>query len=572
MFNQETMSLEQKVGQLFICGFHSYTPDEQITTLIGKYQVGGVIYFRRNVQSAPQLAKLSGGLQTLAMEALSGLPLLIAIDQEGGMVSRLDHDGISRIPGNMSLGAADDPALTEAIAALSAKELNLLGINMNFAPCVDVNNNPLNPVIGVRSYSEDPMKVAVHGEAAVRGFQGSGIIATAKHFPGHGDTEVDSHMGLAVVGHDKQRLYDVELLPFKRMIQAGVKAIMTAHVVFPAFEPKGTPATLSRAVLTDLLREELEFEGVIVTDCLEMKAISDRYGVAEGAVMALEAGADLVLVSHTLEEQTAAIEAAVAAVKSGRLSETAIDRSLQRILALKSGLATVNTAVTAVPFAAPQHMKQSLKQGIEQGTQLNTEHGVPLLPSEQTVPLLEQAAGKSITLVKNEGNPPRLPLDTALSTLVVWPELRHRTEVDEAAEYRYTLADALQPYLPEIKLAAIGTRATDEEVQTVLREAEAYSQVVVVTYTSEGTLPEGQVRLVKGLMTQKQEKITVVSARNPYDIQAFPEVQAYLCAYENRPFALDAVAAVLVGRRQPGGRLPVTLSNQFPVGTGLTYL
>ncbi|ANS74956.1 glycoside hydrolase [Paenibacillus yonginensis] len=553
MFNHETMSLEQKIGQLFICGFHSYTPDEQITALIEDYQIGGVIYFRRNVESAPQLAKLSADLQKLAMDSSGGLPLLIAIDQEGGMVSRLDHEGISRIPGNMSLGAADDPALTEAIAALSAEELKRLGINLNFAPCVDVNNNPLNPVIGVRSYSEDPHKVALHGEAAVRGFQRSGIIATAKHFPGHGDTEVDSHLGLAVVGHDKQRLYEVELLPFKRMIQAGVKAIMTAHVVFPAFEPKGIPATLSRAVLTDLLRKELGFEGLIVTDCLEMKAIADQYGAAEGAVMALEAGADLVLVSHTLEEQASAIKAVVAAVKSGRLPEAAIDRSLQRILALKSGLAAEAglTGQTQTPPAEP---------------------GMPLLPTEQTVPLLEEAAGRSITLVKNEGNPPQLPLDPAQPTLIVWPELRHRTEVDEAAEYRYTLADALKPYMKEIRLAEVGTRATDAEVEDVLRQAEAYSQIVVVTYTSEGALPEGQVQLVKGLMAKKQNQITVVSVRNPYDLLVFPEVQAYLCAYENRPHALDAVAAVLTGRKQPFGRLPVTLKGLYPIGGGLTQL
>ncbi|WP_138493062.1 beta-N-acetylhexosaminidase [Paenibacillus pinistramenti] len=554
MYSIKTMTLEQKIGQLFICGFHSLTPDAHITALIEEYHIGGVVYFRRNVESAAQLAKLSKDLQQMAGRA-GAPPLLIAIDQEGGMVSRLDHEGISRIPGNMSLGAADDPALTEAVAELSACELKLLGMNMNFAPCVDVNNNPLNPVIGVRSYSEDPVKVAEHGEAAVRGFRRHGIIATAKHFPGHGDTSVDSHLGLASVPHGSDRLHKVELLPFKRLIEAGAEAIMTAHVVFPAFEPNGNPATLSRKVLKELLRDELKFEGIIVTDCLEMKAISEQFGVAEGAVMALEAGADLVLVSHTLSEQEAAVRAAIEAVRSGRLPEADIDRSLERILAIKSGFGQMSAGNPA---------EEEL-----------TEPGRPLLPPERTVSLLEQAARKSITLVKNEGAQPPLPLDPSEPVLVVWPELRHRTEVDEAAEYRYTLGDALKPYYSNISQMKVGTHPAGTEVQEVLEQASGYKQAVAVTYTSEGKVPEGQVELVKGLMQlmrQGQLSLTVVSSRNPYDLLAFPEVDAYLCAYENRPYTLDALAKVLAGKEQPGGKLPVSISRDYPIGTGQSSL
>ncbi|MEC0154763.1 beta-N-acetylhexosaminidase, partial [Paenibacillus macerans] len=333
--NLGALTLEQKVGQLFICGFHGTTPDEHIRTLIRQYHIGGVVYFRRNIESAAQLAGLSRCLQAINREA-SQVPLFISIDQEGGMVARLDHEGMSRIPGNMALGAANDPKLAEQVAALAAREMALLGINFNFAPCVDVNNNPANPVIGVRSFGEDPQLVARHATAAIRGYRSQGVIATAKHFPGHGDTDADSHLGLAVVPHGKERLREVELVPFRRAIAAEVDAIMTAHVIFPAFEPDEIPATLSRRVLTELLREELGYRGLIVTDCLEMQAISRHFGVAEGAVRAIAAGADLILVSHTMTEQIAAIRQVCAAVRSGRLSEERIDAAAARILALKA--------------------------------------------------------------------------------------------------------------------------------------------------------------------------------------------------------------------------------------------
>lgn len=559
-----SLSLEQKIGQLFICGFHTLIPDRQALDLIQKHHVGGIVYFRRNVESAAQLAKLSHALQRTAVDS-GGIPLLIAIDQEGGMVSRLDHEGISRIPGNMTLGAADDPSLTQRVAALAARELGLLGINMNFAPCVDVNNNPANPVIGVRSFSEDPHKVAVHGAAAVRGYQANGILATAKHFPGHGDTTVDSHRGLASVPHGRQRLESVELLPFREAIAAGVQAVMTAHVIFPSVEPDGLPATLSRRVLTDLLRGELGFKGLIVTDCLEMKAISDEYGVAEGAVMALAAGADLVLVSHTYEEQRAAIAAVKEAVLSGRLAENALDQSVARVLAVKENLnpaipgpaIPANPAAPAVPATTPAAAPAPAAPS------------VPLLPEQETVPLLKEATRLAVTLVKNEGGV--VPLDRAVPTLAVWPELRHRTEVDERAVLPYTLEDALKPLFPRTAQVVVGTIPEPEEIEQVLSLAVKYKQIIVATYTSEGTIPDGQAVLVRELLKYAQAhnvRLVVASMRNPYDLNAFPEIPAYLCIYENRPYSLDALARVLAGEGSVG-KLPVSLNGEFSIGVGL---
>ncbi|WP_334077262.1 glycoside hydrolase family 3 protein [Paenibacillus sanfengchensis] len=441
----------------------------------------------------------------------------------------------------MTLGAAGVVGLTQRTAELAAKEMIALGINFNFAPCVDVNNNPANPVIGVRSFGEDPDKVAEHGAAAIRGYQQTGVIAAAKHFPGHGDTTVDSHRGLAVVPHDKQRLHRIELVPFVKAIGAGVDAIMTAHVAFPAFEPEGTPATLSGRVLTDLLRGELGFEGVIVTDCLEMHAISKSCGIAEGAVRAIEAGADLVLVSHTLGDQIAAIRAVREAVAVGRLSEEVINRSAGRVLALKE------KRIGKLP-PAPEK---------------KTSVPVPLTPQAESGALLTRVAESSVTLVKDTGN---LPFDPAEGMLVVWPELRHRTEVDEPAVHRYTLADALRRHGERVSLSVIGTHPTEREIEDVLKQSRDFSQIVVVTYTAEGEIPEGQARLVQDLNLLYGSRFVVVSSRNPYDLQYFPEVGTYLCLYENRSFALDALANVLTGTTAPRGSLPVSLDSRYRAG------
>ncbi|WP_342591544.1 beta-N-acetylhexosaminidase [Paenibacillus shirakamiensis] len=533
------LTLPEKIGQLFICGFHTLVPDEQIKTLIEQYHIGGVVYFRRNIATAQQLADLSYHLQEIS-KPQTDIPLFVSIDQEGGMVSRIDHEGFTRFPGSMSLGAANQLELTEKIASMAADELIQLGINLNFAPVVDVNNNAANPVIGVRSFGEDPHLVAEHGAAAIKGFQDKGVSATAKHFPGHGDTAVDSHLGLAVVPHSKERMYAIELPPFQKAIQEGVDMIMTAHVIFPAFESEEIPATLSYDVLTTLLRKELNFEGLIVTDCLEMHAISKSIGVAEGAVKSLQAGADLVLVSHTLEDQVAAIQAVLDAVQSGRITEERINESVSRILDLK------NKRIGSITDKAP-------------------EIPVPLTPVDKVEPMLRQVAEQSITLVNDEAR--NLPLKKDVSTLTVWAEVRHFTEVDEPGVFRYTLVEALQPYLKAEEII-IGSHPTDEEIASVLERSVNYDQVVVVTYTSEGSLPSGQKLLIDKLYELTQGKLIVVSTRNPYDINEVPQVGTYLCAYENRPVTVDAIAKVLVGEVIPAGKLPVSLGSKYPAGTG----
>ncbi|MEC0255112.1 beta-N-acetylhexosaminidase [Paenibacillus lautus] len=529
------LSLEQKVGQMFICGFNALTPNEHAKILIEQYQVGGICYFRRNVKTLPQLAELSESLQQLASDSQK-FPLLVSIDQEGGMVARIDHEGISRIPGNMALGAAGSAEDSYRVAQIGARELRSLGVNMNFAPCLDVNNNPRNPVIGVRSFGEDPQAVAALGTAAIKGYQEEGVSATAKHFPGHGDTSVDSHLGRASVPHDLERLHSVELYPFAQAIQGGVDAIMTAHVSFPAIEPSDLPATLSHAVLTGLLREEMGFEGLIVTDCLEMHAISKEYGIPEGAIRAIEAGADCVLVSHNLSEQTAAITAVIEAVRSGRLSEDLIDTAVERILALKQRNAKLAEVLPVYPIGEV---------------------------SEETKQWLAQIAGRGITLVKDEG---QLPLKPEQAVAVIWPELLQATQVDEAWSKSYTLGDALRSYGVQADDLRVGTDMSDEEVEQAVKAAEGYKQIVVATYTSESRLPAGQQKLVNKLAELEDVALVIVATRNPYDINDLPPVPTYVCSYENTPYYMNAAAGVLIGQVKPEGKLPVGISETYPLG------
>lgn len=530
------LTLDQKIGQLFVCGFHTNVPDEHIKELIEKYHVGGVIYFRRNIGTARQITDLSNGLKQITEQ--QGLPpLLIAIDQEGGMVSRIDQDGMSLIPGNMSLGAVNNIELTAAASAISARELHTLGINVNFAPCVDVNNNPRNPVIGVRSYSEKPEIVAAHGAAAIQAIQQEHVAATAKHFPGHGDTEVDSHYGLASVPHDQSRLEQIELLPFRAAIEAGVDLIMSAHVIFPAFEPEHIPATLSRKVLTDLLRTEMGFEGLIVTDCLEMHAIAKHFPIPQATVMAAEAGADLLLVSHTLEHQIAAIEAVKEAVQQGRLAEAQIDASVERILALKA-----KHQMEAEPYSLQEWTERLEPSTIE--------------------PILRDIAERSITLVKDEG---QLPLQKNDKVLVIWPQVTLLTEVDEPTAHDISFAKTLRHYGIDATQIIIDARPEPEEIEQALEQAAHYPKVIFAAYTSSGLLPLGQAELARRLSLLPDIDFIVASVRNPYDINDLPEIKTYICSYENRKYAVEALAAVIAGVKPALGKLPVSLNDQYQI-------
>ncbi len=514
------MSLEAKIGQLLMFGFSGTAVTSFIEQQITKNNLGGVILFSRNIKSLEQLAGLNYKLQELAGRSPSGSGLFISADQEGGTIARLTK-GVAVAPSAMALGATDSEAITEKVCQTSGLELRAAGINMNLAPVVDVNSNPKNPVIGVRSFGENPERVAKLGAAAIRGYQ-KHLIAVAKHFPGHGDTDSDSHHVLPIISHDRTRLEEVELVPFKEAIASDVAAIMTSHVAFPAIEPtRNLPATLSYQVLTKLLRETLGFEGLIMTDCLEMLAIKNTFGTVEAAVMTIEAGADLVILSHSEDLQRQAFDALVRAVRTGRISEERIDQSLARVREAKARFNILQNVPTALDLSS--------------------------IGSSNHVQVMREAIRHSITIVQDhQGN---LPLGDE-RVLVVEIAGSANTQAEDVLVDLGTLAAALKHNgFVNMGQIAVSMGASMEEHQRVLAEAAseagAYNKVIVATADAHRSI--GQARLVQDLI-KSHKKVIAVGTRTAYELQAFPDIPTYIAAFGNRPLVWDEVAQVLLGR------------------------
>ncbi|MDQ2087119.1 beta-N-acetylhexosaminidase [Herbivorax sp. ANBcel31] len=333
----KSMTLEEKIGQLFIAAFRKneqgnnlYFLDEYTKRQIKEFKLGGVILFSENINTIDQTTNLIDNIQSV-----SNIPMFISVDEEGGRVSRIGSNskmGITKLPSAQEIGETNNPDLAYQIGNKLGTELSSLGFNMNFAPVADVNTNPENPVIGDRAFGSNPQKVGIMVENIALGMQNQNVSAVLKHFPGHGDTSKDSHKGSVVIEHDIQRLHDIELVPFKKGISAGVDAIMTAHIIVPEVDSDKLPATLSKNILTDLLRKELEYDGLIITDALEMKAIKNHWNCSEASIMALKAGADILLMPDSLEE---AYNSILNAVVDGYITEDRIDQSVRRILEVK---------------------------------------------------------------------------------------------------------------------------------------------------------------------------------------------------------------------------------------------
>lgn len=509
------LSLDAKVGQLFVAGFDGTTPTPEIEALVAERQLGGVIYFSRNVESPDQLRTLSRELQELVPD--DGPPLLLSIDQEGGRVARLSWG--TEQPSAMALGAADDSTLAARAGEAVGRELRSLGIDVDLAPVLDVNNNPDNPVIGVRSFGERPETVAELGSSFAGGLQDASVVACGKHFPGHGDTAVDSHRDLPVIDHDRERLDRVELRPFRRAIEAGIDAIMTTHVAFPTITADAErPATLSPRVVTGLLREELGFDGLVFTDCMEMDAIADSVGTVEGCVQAVEAGCDQICVSHTPEKQRAAIDAVVTAVESGRISESDIDESVRRIL--------------------------RAKRTYDAGTVGDDTQWVAAATDCRAV--ARTVAERGVTLVRDDGD--NLPLSQRPIQVYEFDSTRGSL-AEETRDDSGAFAEALSEAGATIDASVLDSGETPESGRT--------GDLTVVRTSDVAANPE-QATVVRDLVAA-DANVVVVATRSPYDLAAFPGVETYLTTYDGTPPSLAAAADVLLGSREPTGRLPVTM-------------
>src|SRR2546425_598489 len=433
------MVFEEQLGQLLLVGFHGTTASPEIIDLVCNHHIGGVILFSRNVQDPRQIRELTQQLQLIAREAGHRYPLLIAIDQENGMVHRLGHDA-AIFPGNMALGAIGSEQVAYDIAQARGRELHALGIQMNRAPVVDVNNNPANPVIGIRSFGEDPHQVARLASAMLRGYRHAGIMTCLKHFPGHGDTAIDSHLALPMIPYDLHRLEQVELVPFRMGIEAGADSIMTAHIAFPTLTgQREVPATLSPAVVQELLREGLGFDGVIISDCLEMNAIVETFGIERGTVMALQAGIDLVLISHQYARQQAGLGALRAAVQSGQISRARVSGAIERVLNLKKRFLSWETLWDVSELS--------------------------VVGSESHKQLRDRAYERSTTLVCDDAGLLPLHLKADQQLLVIYPQPGQQTIVEDRQYPHAFLVELLRERHTHLKAIAFPSQATRDDYQ-----------------------------------------------------------------------------------------------------------
>ncbi|MDJ0379736.1 glycoside hydrolase family 3 protein [Streptomyces sp. G-G2] len=542
------MSLEEKVGQLFVSRVYGHVatgPDpadadtfqaelgvRSAAELIARYHLGGVIYFgwAGNIRHPRQVAELSNALQRAARDSGAGIPLLLSTDQEHGAVTRIGKP-VTLLPGAMALGAAADAEDALRAARISGAELAALGIRQDYAPVADVNVNPANPVIGVRSFGADPRAVAELVAAQVRGYQGAGVAATVKHFPGHGDTDTDSHVGLPVMRHTRAEWEELDEPPFRAAVEAGVDAVMTAHIVFAALDPAGDPATLSHPIVTGILRQRLGFAGVVITDSLGMAGVRQKYGDDRVPVLALKAGCDQLLNPPDLG---LAYRSVLAAVRSGELTGARVDESVLRILELKS-----RRGLFGDPLVAPERVAATV--------------GTP----EHLSAAEEVAAGTTTLLANTQG---LLPLDP-----VRYPKLL----VTGADPDSPTGTTGPPTAVLARELGALGFTAAALPPARAVAAAPDHDVVLVCTYN----VPQGastQYDLVRDLVAAGARVVTL-ALRNPYDPARLPPVAAALASYSWGDGDLRAAARVVAGAHRPSGRLPVPVPGRWPLGHGLTY-
>lgn len=536
------LTLEEKVGQVFMFGFAGKNP-EGATRLIEDLHPGGIIYFARNTGTIEEVSSLSRSLQECATHTGSGIPLLIAADQEGGIVSRLKSD-IPLMPGPMALAAAasnGDHSLVYRASRAMGLQLRAAGINMNFAPVLDVNNNPKNPVIGIRSFGEDPSLVANFGVMAIGGFISAGVIPVGKHFPGHGNTSVDSHLALPVLSRSIAELESCELVPFKAAIQANIPAIMSAHIVFQAIDPQN-PATLSSAVISDLLRGTLGFKGLAVTDCLEMNAISRHVGTAAGALSAFKAGCDLLLISHTYEIQRQAYSVLMKAVKTGEITEDRLDAAVNRILRLKETFQLPNDLSAEIAHDS-RFGKLSHDLHVRSTTLVKDEHNsIPIRPAD----------GENLRICIAIPKPKR-------QALVENPVEKLSTSTDPSWKLnRQTdLAISLSNLCPNAEITEVFMEDLTSIEQCILLSSKVHATIVL---SENATIDETQAKFIQKVVSEAPNVI-LIATRNPYDISVAPAVGTYLCTYGTQSEAMESLAEVLLGLKHATGSLPVSIGS-----------
>jgi beta-N-acetylhexosaminidase len=511
------MNLREKLGQRLVYALPDQTElTPEVADFLVACRAAGVVLFGFNIKSPAQIARFNADLQDLA--ARNGLPpFIISLDEEGGAVSRMPGEGSDLIaPSQMAQAVAGLDTL-RACAAVTSRRLRRLGFNLNYTPVVDVNNNPANPVIGIRSFGADPELVSQAGVAAVETYLEYKVSPCAKHFPGHGDTNTDSHYSLPVVNKSLAELREFELVPFRRVIEAGVPAIMTAHILYPQVETENLPATLSATFLNGLLRQDMGFDGLIFTDCLDMRAIADRYGLGAAAIMAFRAGADIAMLKGGLAEQRAAFEEVVRAAEAGGFEAAASDATLARLERWRER------------FALPQIAEPQ--------------------PSED-VDIIAKAARRGITYELSSSAGDLLPVSQQKMQrpLLLDFTLPMASLVEEGRQASPLLAQELQKVLPNLHRLEIPAW----ELEVVGRPQELPSAIqqsdFIIAVVRNAKRFATQAAIVNELLGDAETRpVIVVAAREPYDLELFGAASARFAIYGDPPASIKALVATLSG-------------------------
>ncbi|OEV13829.1 glycoside hydrolase family 3 protein [Streptomyces nanshensis] len=553
------MSLKEKIGQLFVVEVYGKSADAEhaknkelygVATpaeVVAKYRPGGVIYFdaRRgpdNLKDARQVAGLSNGLQRAALRSGARIPLLVSIDQEGGSVVYRMLEPATQLPGNMALAASRSGDDVRRASQIIGSELAAMGINQNYAPVADVNINPDNPIIGVRSFGSDPGLCAELVAESVRGYHRGHVASAAKHFPGHGDTDVDSHTGLPVIKHTRKQLDTIDLPPFRAAVARGVDTIMTAHIVVPSLDSSGVPATMSKPIVTGLLREELGFRGLIVTDALDMGGATEDFPPHVAPVRALKAGCDQLVLAPKADTAHAAV---LKAVESGEVTRERLDASVLRIL------------------------EHKLRNGLFPRPYVDEDRAERVVGSRRHTAEAARITDRTVTLLRNESS--TLPLSSDPRDVLVtgW-------DTEQVA----TLAAAVgkRPGQSATPLAT-GAAPDATKIEEAVAAAGDHEVTVVLTNGAAATKDKGAAQgdLVTALV-KAGKPVVAVAVRNPYDIARFPGVPACLVTFSYGKPSLASVVRALYGDIDPGGKLPVAVpaldedeGTLYEFGHGLHY-
>ncbi len=532
------MTLEEKIGQMMAPAFsfrlyNQADPTYQrMEELVKTYHIGGAMFYRADPYA---VARNIDKLQSMAK-----IPLLMMADIEWGITMRI-NEGTDFLQ-NMAVGATGSEEYAYQMGRITAEEARTFGVHVGYAPVMDVNNNPDNIIINTRSYGEDPATVARLGSAFIRGMQDGGVFATAKHFPGHGDTDVDSHLGLPIINASVERIRTTELPPFQAAIDAGVRCIMVSHITFSAFpQMQGRPASIDPYFVTEVLRNEMGFQGLIVTDAMDMRGITNHYWGGDAAVRAINAGVDMVLIPPMFESTYRFV---VEAAKSGRIPLKRIDESVRRILQAKFEQRL---------YRRPQIDLQKIEQIVAKPAHLQK---------------ADEIAEAAMTLLRDDSTVLPLAAEKLNNALVLTITDRKN------ATYDVALNREIARRVPNIRTGLIDPRTTIAEVQELLQQADSVDAVIAGIFVTWGSykgsvsLPDSVVMLVKELL-HTQTPLAVVSFGSPYEIRKIPETPSYLCAYGTGSVAVRAAVKALFGEIPVRGKLPVSIPGIAKIGDGI---